>query len=115
MSRDPTRREVLTGAPAAALLAAAAGFPQRRERARSGAPAPPREAVVAVRIHNYGHRALAHPQVSFFQPLAPGEGAALPAQPDQVSAWLHDGDKGAALSVVLPGFVRAGGTILYRL
>lgn len=115
MSDTMTRRALLAGVSAAALLADAAhgAAAPRGRRGLSLLRHGPHEPTPTVRVHNYGRSPVAHAQVSFFQPLAPGDlpngrvdevrkrgSAVVLSQQNQESSWKGGGSKGAAFSFV---------------
>jgi hypothetical protein len=117
MNGTLTRRELLAGVSAAALLAGTArGAAARRGRhAYSALHRGRHEPTPTIRVHNYGRHAVVHSHISFFQPFAPGEvpgGASAevrrryrvgvtPAQQDQKPLWSRGGSaKGMALSFI---------------
>lgn len=86
--------------------------------------------VTSFIVKNTGGSTLTTPQVSFFQPLAPGavpsgnklelranDGTTvIPMQQDQEPVWASDGSwKGAAVSFVAPDSPTAGQQITYKL
>jgi hypothetical protein len=115
MNGTITRRALLAGVSAAALLAGMepGDAALRRRGGVHHSPHPgPHETLPPVRIHNYGHHPVPHWQASFFQPFAPGDmpkgrfaeierrGVAIPSEQNQESLWKDGGTKGATFSFI---------------
>ena len=116
MNGTMTRRALLAGVSAAALLAGmepGEAALRRRRDLRLPLYHGPHEPLPTVRIHNYGHHPVPHWQVSFFQPFAPGDMpqgrfaeierrrvAMIPSQQNQESLWKDGSLKGVAFSFI---------------
>lgn len=125
------RRVFLTALLASTALARPgfANFGHRRVNAVGGGGSD--VFIIAFQVKNTGVGSVATPQVSFYQPLAPGALTSgnklelrasngvttIPMQQDQEPSWQSASAslKGAAISFVSPDTFAAGQTITYRL